>query len=68
MPRIFCYLRIAKNFKMTVSFMYNFRSLYLILILCDFLKYFTPHVRPFFLGKRKPKIFGFKNVMDIGIK
>ena len=53
---------------MTVSFMYNFRSLYLILIPWDFLKYFTPHVRLFFLGKRKPKIFGFKNVMDIGIK
>ena len=52
---------------MTVSFMYNFEA-YLILIPCDFLKYFTPHIRLFFLRKRKPTIFEFKNVMDIGNK
>ena len=39
----------------------------------DFLKFnfshFTPHtVRLFFVEKRKPKIFGFKNVMERGIR
>ena len=55
---------------MTVPFMYNFRSF------CNkcpttflslFFSYFTPSVRPFFTEKRKPKVFGFKNVMDRGI-
>ena len=52
---------------MTVSFSTIFEA-YLVLIPCDFLKYFTPHIRLFFLGKRNTKIFRFKNVMDIAIK
>ena len=38
----------------------------------DFLKFnfshFTPQVRLFLVEKRKPKVFGFKNVMERGIK
>ena len=38
----------------------------------DFLKFiflhFTPQVRLFFIEKRKPEIFGFKNVMERGIR
>ena len=38
----------------------------------DFLKsnftHFNAKVRLFFVQKRKPKIFGFKNVMERGIK
>ena len=45
---------------MTVPFMYNFRSSSLI----NSLK--VSEVRLFFIGKRKPKIFGFKNVMERG--
>ena len=46
--------------------MYNFRNL------CDTkfnFSHFTPKVRGFFfVEKRKPKIFGFKNVMKREIK
>ena len=51
--------------------MYNFRSF------CNkcpttflslFFSYFTPSVRPFFTEKRKPKIFGFKNVTEGAIR
>ena len=42
------------------------------MIPCDFLKfnfsYFTPQVKLFFVVKRKPKIFGFKNAMERGIR
>ena len=30
--------------------------------------HFTPRVRLFFVEKRKPKIFGFKNVVERGIR
>ena len=54
---------------MTIASMYNFQSLSK--KFCDFQKFnfstFTPQVRLFFVGKRKPKISGFKNVMERGI-
>ena len=38
----------------------------------DFLKFnsshFTPQVRLFFVERRKPKLFGFKNAMERGIR
>ena len=38
----------------------------------DFLRFiflnFTAQVRLFFVGKRKPEFFGFKNVMERGIR
>ena len=41
-------------------------------ISCDFLEFdfshFIPQVRLFCVRKRKPKIFGFKNVIERGIK
>ena len=50
LPGIFFYLRTAKNFKMTVPFMYSFRSF-------DFLKlnfsHFTQQVRLCFLEKKE---------------
>ena len=52
---------------MTLSFMYNFR-ISPWEIPYDFLKFnfphLAPHVRLFFEVKRKPEIFGFKNVME----
>ena len=57
---------------MTVPFMYNFRRLSdkfptVFFFVCFNFSHFTLHVRLFFVEKRKPKIFGFKNVMERGI-
>ena len=52
--------------------MFNFLSLSMnSLRFSDFefdFAHFTPQVRLFFVGKRKPKILGFKHVMERGIK
>ena len=68
---------------MTVPFMYNFPSLYnrrptiflsffylfiYLIIIIIFFSHSTPQVRLFFVQKRKPEIFGLKNVMERGIK
>ena len=56
---------------MTVLFMYNFRSESnkCPTIFSKFIfSHFTPEVRLFFAEKRKPKIFGFKNVMERGVR
>ena len=69
--RIFYYLRTAKNFWMAVPFMCNFQSLSnkLPTIFWSFnFSHSTPQARLFFEGKRKPKIFGFKNLRGRGIK
>ena len=52
---------------MTVPFMYNFRSLpnkFPTISEINFFFFSPPQVRQFFVQKCKPKIFGFKNVMD----
>ena len=70
--RIFYYLfKTAKNFWMTVSFICNFQSLsnkFLTIFWSFNFSHFTPQARLLFERKRKPKIFGFKNVMERGIK
>ena len=53
---------------MNVQFMYNFRSSSnklpkIFWSLINF-SHFTPQVWQFVVQKRKPKIFGFKNVME----
>ena len=72
LPGIFYTLRKAKKFLMTVPFMFNFQSLpnnkfptiSWSLIFCISL----PGLSFFFHRKRKPKIFGFENAMDRGIR
>ena len=52
---------------MTVPFMYNFLSLSnksLRFSGVFFFPHFTPQVRIFFVEKKKPKTFGFKNLME----
>ena len=64
-PRIFYYLRTAKNFETTVPF-----EVYLINSLRFFeglFSLFTCQVRIFFNDKRKTKIFALKTVMERGI-
>ena len=56
-------MRTAKNFQITVPFMYNFRSLsnkFPTIFPTIFLFHSTSQVRLFFVEKRKSKIFGFK--------
>ena len=52
--------------------MYNFRILSINSLRNYFLNisfsYFTPEVRLFFVEKRKPKLFGLKNVMEREIR
>ena len=54
---------------MTIPFTYRFLGLS---YPYDFLKFnfshFTPQVGLFFVEKGKPKLFGFKNVMERGIR
>ena len=69
--RIFYYLRIAKNFWMTVPFMCSFQSLsnkFFMIFWSSNFSHFTPKARLFFEGQRKPKIFGCKTVMERGTK
>ena len=51
---------------MTVPFMYNFLSLSnkSLRFFGVFFSHFTPQVRIFFVEKKKPNIFGFKNLME----
>ena len=77
LPRIFYCLNAAKNVWMSVPFRYDFGNISK-KISFDFLKF--PNFRKlkfftfyslcysYFRRKRKPKIFGFKNVMERGIR
>ena len=68
LPRIFYFLRAAKNFKMTVPLMCNFRSLsnkYPTIFLSLIFHISLPRLGYFSVGKRNPKIFGF---MERGIR
>ena len=71
LPRILSSLRTAKKFLDDRSIRVKFSKL-IKQIPYDFLKFnfsqYTPQVRLFFVEKRKPKIFGFKNVMERGIR
>ena len=71
LPRIFYNYLVTAKISRSLFRSCTIFEVYL-LILCDFLKfnfsYFTPQVRLFFVVKRKPKIFRFKNAMERGIR
>ena len=62
LPRIFCYLRTAKNFSITIQFTYNFRN-----SSHKFPTIYSPS-NTVFRRKTEPKIFGFKSVIERGIR
>ena len=70
MPKILYSLRTAKNFYVTVPFVYNFRSFLTNSLRFIEVYFFTFHSPGLviFRRKRKPKIFGFKNAMKRGIR
>ena len=74
MPRIFYSLRRLKFSRCPFHSSTIFKAYVIKLIPYDFLKFtflhFSPQVKLSFLGgrKRKPKIFGFENVTDRGIR
>ena len=72
LPRIFFCLNTATNVMMTVAFnkLYNFRSLSdkFATIFGNLIFHISLPKKCCFRRKRKPKIFGFKNVIEMGVR